>query len=231
MSSTRSATRIATTALVAATLLASTFQSAHALRRPGSGPRPGAVTKTKNLIKNPGAESGTGSADGSEVAVPNWVKSNAGLTEVQYGAPGGFPDSNTPGPPKRGENFFAGGPGNGPFSVNLTQHINITRYAAAIKAGKVSFVLKGWLGGFANDPDSIRLDLEASGTYGDADWVSVEITNTKRHNQTKFLLQTVTGKFPRGTKTIDVVIAFFGSDNGPYNDGYADNLSLVLTGV
>jgi hypothetical protein len=58
-----------------------------------------AVTGAPNLIKNPGAESGPGSGDGSTVAVPNWtVPSGGTFTAVKYGATGGFPTASDPGP-------------------------------------------------------------------------------------------------------------------------------------
>jgi hypothetical protein len=56
-------------------------------------------------------------------------------------------------------------------------------------------------------------------------WVGVT-----RNNQTKFLLRTVKGIVPKGTRAAAVAIQFDRVD-GAYDDGYADSLSLVLTCV
>jgi hypothetical protein len=228
MRGTRSSARIVTTALVATTLFGSTFQVAQATR----ASQPAAVKKTKNLIKNPGAEAGVGSSDGTTVPVPDWGRDDVGATPVKYGAAGGFPDAHTPGPPKRGHNFFAGGRdvSNGTFF----QKVSIAKYKNAINAGHVTFALKAWLGGFANDPDYAYVTLNFMD--GNDDLVGSQTTigpvsNTQRHNQTKFLSRSATGSVPGGAVSVFIVIRMTRVSGGPYNDGYADNLSLILNGV
>jgi hypothetical protein len=229
MSPTRSLTRIAATALVIATLLGARFPSAGA----SHGPRAvvPAVTKTKNLIKNPGAEAGNGSSNGSIVHVPNWSHNEGhAATAVRYGASGGFPDSNTPGPPSRGHNFFAGGPS---ASVQgFQQDINASGYRAAIDAGRAGFVLKAWLGGFQEGGDNASATVAFYDGGGHVlDFATIgPVTSAQRNNQTKFLLRSAGGQVPAGTRKVIVLIRFNYSD-GSYNDAYADNLSLVLTGV
>src|SRR5436190_20587516 len=70
-----------------------------------------AVTLGVNAIVNPGAESNTGSASGNDVITPSGWTASGKPTVVKYGA-SGFPSSTSPGPSSRGNNFFAGGPGN-----------------------------------------------------------------------------------------------------------------------
>ena len=230
MGPTRSLTRITATALVMATLLGARFPSAGA----SHGPRAvvPAVTKTKNLIKNPGAEAGNGSSNGSVVNVPNWKRyAGTAATAVKYGATGGFPDSSTPGAPNRGHNFFAGGPSSASFQ-GFEQDINVSKYRSAIQAGHVKMVLKAWLGGFGAGGDEATVILgflDGSGMTLD-DAAVGPVTNADRNDRTKFLLRSLMSGIPTGTRTIVVLIRFDYSD-GSYNDGYADNLSLVLTGV
>ena len=230
MSPTRSLTRIATTALVMATLLGSTLQAADATL--GARVVPAAVKKTKNLIKNPGAESGNGSSNGSVVNVPNWTRyAGTAATAVQYGASGGFPTSSTPGAPNRGHNFFAGGPSTASFQ-GFQQVIDVSKYRSAIDAGHATFVLKAWMGGYrdAGDTAMVLLEEQNGGGLFIDDAAVGPVTNTDRHNQTKFLMRTESAPITVGTRKIYVLIRFDYVD-GSYNDGYADNLSLVLTGI
>jgi hypothetical protein len=230
MSASRSAARVITMAMVVGTLFGSPFQAAHASSEKAVGPA--AVKKTKNLIKNPGAEAGNGSSNGSVVNVPNWTRyAGTAATAVKYGASGGFPDASTPGAPNRGHNFFAGGPSSASFQ-GFEQDINVSKYRSAIEAGHVKVVLKAWLGGFGAGGDEATVILgflDASGTTLDDGGVG-PVTNVDRHNQTKFLLRSQSGAIPQATRTIVVLIRFDYSD-GSYNDGYADNLSLVLSGI
>ena len=188
------------------------------------------VRKTPNLIKNPGAQSGTGSTDGSPVTVPNWLTDGV-ATVVQYGSPGGYPDANTPGPPQRGTDFFAGGVntlGVYPLDTALQQTVRIGRFRAAIDAGRVSFTVKAWLGGYATDADNAQVMFE----FDDAQTLNVgearlrPVTRLQRQSQTKFLLRTSTGKVPKTARTVFVTIEFI-----TWTATTATNLSLVLTGV
>ena len=53
------------------------------------------------------------------------------------------------------------------------------------------------------------------------------VTNADRNSQTGLLLRQETGFVPSGTRSIGVELQMTRL-NGTYNDGYADNLSLVL---
>ena len=179
-----------------------------------------------NLIVNPGAESGLGSAGGNDIeVVPGWVTTSS-FTVVQYGA-GGFPDSTSPGPTDRGANFFAGGPGGG--ATTATQVINETVDAVPIDAGHVTFTLSGWLGGFQGQDDNASL----TATFLSASQASLgsatigPVTSSDRNATTGMVFETTSSAIPLDTRFISVELSMQRTD-GSYNDGYADNLSLVL---
>lgn len=180
-----------------------------------------------NLIVNGDAETGSGSPDGDTIfSVPNWTTSGA-FNVVKYGAPGGFPTITDPGPASRGKNFFAGGPANA--SSSATQAINIADGAVTIDGGLVTFGLTGYLGGFSTQGDNAVLTL----TFLNAGAVSLgtatigPVTNTDRGDATGLLSRSTTGTVPVGTRSLSVTLQMTRT-NGSYNDGYADNLSLIL---
>jgi len=187
-----------------------------------------AVTATPvNIIKNPGAEAGLGSPDGSTVKVPDWtVQKGATFTAVQYGASGGFPDKSTPGPANRGRNFFAGGPDSKGSSA--TQTDSLASYRKIIASG-ADFSLRGWLGGYGDQGDHTTVTIaweNASGTVLTTSSIG-PVGAGMRHNKTKFVLVTAGGNVP-GTTAKVVVTMTMVRKAGAYCDGYADNLSLTI---
>jgi hypothetical protein len=214
-----------------AALLGAPFPSALATHaNPSVGPA--AKKKTKNLVMNPGAESGTGSSNGSVVHIPNW--NPTGATAVKYGATGGggFPDAHTPGPPKRGTNFFAGGPYGAESVEVLSQTVKLGTYATAIDAGHVTFTFNAWLGGSGSDADSAVVFLvfyTASQGFLSSTTIG-PVTHDQRHDVTKLLLKTAKASVPPTARSVLVDVEFDGG-NGTYNNAYVDNLSLVLTGI
>jgi hypothetical protein len=195
---------------------------------------PAAVTAQvfgPNLIVNGNAETGPGSADGTTLPVPNapgWTLTG-NLTVVQYNAPGGFPLSTDPGPPARGANYFAGGDNNA--SSSAAQTINVAAGAATIDAGTAAYSLSAWLGGFSTQDDNATLTV----TFRNAGATAIgsatigPVTAADRGSATGMLLRNAAGAVPAGTRTIDVVLQLT-RVSGTYNDGYADELSLVLAG-
>jgi hypothetical protein len=185
---------------------------------------------SKNLIKNPGAEAAPGSPNGGIVPVPKWTElTGTTFTAVQYGASGGFPSTTSPGPAKRGKNFFAGGPGTD--SVTAVQTISLAPYLTAIKAGKARFSLTGWLGGFGSQNDSGFVEVDwknASGSLTGSSATLGPVTAAQRNNVTGLLQQATSGRVPKGARTVFVQLSLFPT-TGTYNDGFADNLSLKIT--
>lgn len=182
-----------------------------------------------NLIINAGADVGLGSSDGGTVSsVPGWMTVGT-FTEVQYGA-SGFPTVTDPGPPNRGNNFFAGGK-NGPNTTvsTATQSIDVSAEATAIDGGMVSYNLSGYLGGYTTQGDNAVLaaSFENAGSILEKATIG-PVTAAARNNMTGLLQRSSVGMLPAGTRTIKVLLTMTRVD-GDYDDAYADSLSLVLT--
>ncbi len=199
-----------------------TFAIPGAMRQAGAAP---SVLGT-NLIVNGDAESSPGAHDDTSVLPPVGWKASAGFTAVQYGASGGLPGPASPGPSSRGKNLFAGGPN--VAASTATQSIDVSAAAADIDRD-VSFTVSGYFGGFGNQGDSATMALRflnAGGTQLGS--VNVGgVTPKDRHDVTGLLRRSKTGRLPPGTRSIAVTLTMT-RQFGSYNDGYADNLSLVL---
>ena len=110
-----------------------------------------------NLIVNPGAESSVGVADfGNAIAAPAGWLTTSNFTAVKYTAPGeAVLDTSDAALIGGGSNYFSGGPNNALSSA--TQRISFDDLAADVDAGKVSFLLSGYLGGWAVQGDSMTV--------------------------------------------------------------------------
>ena len=175
----------------------------------------------RNLIANPGAESGKGTADDGVVPVPGW-KGKGGFTAAQYAWSGGDVNATSPGPSGRGKNYFYGGPASAVSTG--TQTVTLSG-AAGHKA-----TLSGWIGGYDSQGDSARLTVTFLGSSGQSLGTLVigPVTQAQRAGASELLLKTAAATVPAGTASATVVLKMVraaGSDN----DGMADNLSLVLS--
>jgi hypothetical protein len=183
-----------------------------------------------NLIADPGAELAKPDPDGGTVPVPGW-KSNKGsmFTAVAYGAAGGFPDKQSPGPKSRGKNFFAGGPSGS--TSGASQIDSLTRYEKLISSGKAKFKLSAYLGGYSSQGDYATLTvtwLTAKGAVLGHTTIG-PVTPAQRKDVTGLLPRSASGKAPAAARKADVILHMVRED-GEYVDGYADNLSLTITG-
>jgi hypothetical protein len=184
-------------------------------------------TLGKNLIKNPGAEAGPGAVDRVGIVAPPQWTITGNVTAAAYGSPG-MPNDSTPGPPKRGENFFAGGPLNA--LSKLEQRINVKALADQINTGNIGYSLAGYLGGRLNEDDNVAVTID----FADADGVALGSGNgleavlaSARGDITSLLRRKARGAVPINTQFILVTLTFTRSASS-YNDGYADQLSLIL---
>lgn len=186
-----------------------------------------------NLIVNGGAEAGPASPDGEEaVPVPGWTTSGP-FTVVPYETDPDvvdpFPTVTGPGPDDRGTNFFAGGRTLGDSSAS--QLINVAAAAYLIDSGNVTYDLSGYLGGWLHQEDNAVLTVtfkQGAIVLGSAEIGPV--TAGDRENATGLLYRDAAGFVPVGTRQILVTLVMTKDrSEGTYNDGYADNLSLVLT--
>lgn len=190
----------------------------------------------RNLIINADAESGAGSpsSDGGVVAVPGWATSG-NFTVVEYetelGNPESFPTYQDAGPAERGRNLFVGGPDNSASSAR--QSVSITSAARLVDLGLVSYSLAGWFGGFAAQDDHALLRATFRRANGQA-ISSVEVGGVSaadRSNVTGLLPRAAFGRVPEGTRQVEITLTMTKDATFLYNDGYADNLSLVLTNL
>ncbi|HEU0237464.1 MAG TPA: hypothetical protein VFR14_13580 [Candidatus Limnocylindrales bacterium] len=186
-----------------------------------------------NLIVNGGAEAGPASDGFSSVPIPGWTVDGP-LTVVAYDTPDPdglppFPTSSGPGPEDRGANFFAGGPANA--SSSASQAISIAAAASLIDTGAVRYDLSGYLGGWTDQEDNAVVRIvfkQGTNALGSAEIGPVGAAD--RGNETGLLGRATSGLVPVGTRQIVVSLVMTKQEGvGAYNDGYADNLSLVLS--
>ena len=210
----------ALTAVAATLVLASVIPSANA--------RADATSQLgTNLVVNGDAEANVGAANNMQVVKPTGWTTTGEFTAVQYGAAGGFPDATSPGPKDRGKNDFEGG--NVPKST-ATQTISLAQSAAVIKSGAVRFKFSAWLGGFEGQADNAT----ATVTFEDGSGAKLlkatlgPVTPQERKSVTGLLLRETSGTVPNAAAQAVVTIVITRYE-GVYNDGSADNISLVLS--
>jgi Phosphoesterase family len=199
----------------------------------------GTAPAGSNLLVNGGAESGSPSQSGYDaVTIPGWTIS-AGLptTPAYRGVPGSlvpslFPGIFTPGPPSRGNAFFAGGAGG--TSV-LSQEIPLRPTVTPTQ-----FDLSAWLGGSGPRSDAASVSLvfrNLNGRILSSTTIS-PLGPAQRHDRTALLAQHATGSLPSGAATAEVVLTMATTNTSydteqdsvlGYNYTFADNLSLTLT--
>ena len=186
----------------------------------------GAAVPSGNLVVNPGAEAAPGAADASsQLPLPGWTVEST-FTAVQYGTPSFLTaaDSAALG---GGANFFAGGPG-GELGA-ATQLIDVSGAAAEIDRGQVKATLSALLGGYATQTDYGAVGatyLKAGGAPAGALRLAA-VSPGDRNSVTALVARSASGTVPAGTRQISVRIDAV-REEGSYNDGYIDNVSLVF---
>jgi hypothetical protein len=189
----------------------------------------GATVPSGNLVVNPGAEASPGAPDNSTIDPPQgWTTTAGELTAVQYGASGGFPTTADGAALGGGANFFAGG---NAAESSATQFIDVSQATPEIDSGTVTATLSALEGGFSGQDDFATVTLrylDASGAT--IDLISLPPVRLADHGDaTELLPRADTGKVPAGTRALQVTIDAV-RNSGQYNDGYADNVSVVLSG-
>lgn len=201
------------------------------------------VTYIVNLLTNPGFENGAAVA-----GIPNYKAfATDGWTPAAYDASGKllsadrFPygttyaggingglTPTTPGPAARGARYASGGILN--HHSTLTQTVALDNLAATIDAGKASFLLSAWLGGYADQNDAFGVTvtfLNAAGQpLGNA--AIGPVTKADRGNDTKLMQRSTTGAVPPQARSATVQIATVPAEGGTFNDAYADNVVLAV---
>jgi hypothetical protein len=177
----------------------------------------------KNLVKNPGAESGKGqNAEHETGVVPGWTKTAGAFGAASYSYTGFWFLAASKGPKDKGKNYFFGGSINGaafPRSVG-TQTIKVPAGAAGHKA-----TLSAWLGNYGSDTSQVRAQfLDSSGKMLSA----VRIGPDTTIGGTDMALRSRTGTIPPRTASISVVITFTTLNHDASQAG-ADDVSLVIS--
>ncbi len=181
----------------------------------------------QNLVFNGDAEYERGFGDfWPDASIPGW-QDEGWHTVMVYGAEGGFPLDSDPGPPDRGANFFCGG--GDTSDTSISQDVDLSALAETIDAGGVQYQLSAWLGGYASQDDRSGLSasfLDASGVALHS--VTLEpFTAADRGYATGLWSRSDTGSVPAHTRSARITLTAWRSYG--YNDGYADEISLVLT--
>lgn len=192
--------------------------------------RPAHAQFGTNLITNAGAEAGAGGTGTGGAPISGWTTSGD-FAVIRYGV-SDYPGAASPGPADRGLNFFGGGYG---ASSSATQLLDLSGYAGLgglIDAGRVRFSLGAYLGGFSSQNDNMALIAEfldggsafvGSNTLGPAlSDVRGGVTGLLQYGDADFV--------PVGTRFVRFTMASTRTA-GSSNDGYADNLSFVLSRV
>lgn len=182
----------------------------------------------ENLLVNPGAETGMGATNTTDVFPPaGWEPEfGAAHTAVRYGS-GDFP-----GPIERaGANFFAGGPADGQ-PQHAEQDVDVTFAASEIAAGAARATLSALLGGRADDAAAARVTATFHATSGAevGRLVLGPVTPADRGGVTGLLARAESAVLPTATRRIHVRIDFLPSGLG-YLHAYADEVRLTLTGA
>ena len=182
-----------------------------------------------NLLVNGDAEEGQASSKAEPVPVPGW-KTTGAFTVVPYGAPDGYP-AVVDTPPSGMKQFFAGGRSD---VSTAAQEIDLSANANDIDTGRVTCDASAWLGGYSGQEDSAKLTVEfRSNTAVNLKSITLgPVTALERSNQTGLRYRSSSLPVPAQTRRIHAeLILTRKSDAGPWNDGYADNLSLILHGL
>jgi hypothetical protein len=190
-----------------------------------ASPAPSCPSCGHNLIANPGAEKGKGTASDSIVKVPDWTRKQGGFTAAQYAWGGGDVGATSPGPKHRGKNYFYGGP-----DAAKSVGIQVDKIAAGgVSGGKVHYTLSGWIGGYDGQGDYAVLYANFNSASGRtlASAKIGPVTEAQRKGTSEFLFRTKSGLVPAGTRSVQLKLVMTRED-GSDNDGLADNLSLTF---
>jgi len=189
---------------------------------------PAAAQFGVNLIVNGDAEAGKGASSTGDdlVDIPGWTR-QGNLQVMQYGASGGDLSLTDPGPKNRGMNYFAGGNSNEESSA--TQTIDISALASDISKGNVSYKFSAWLGGYESQNDHTYITASFEDNAGKVLKVAAlgPVMAVDRHNVTELVPRSTAGLVPSGSASVVILMKMVRTD-GSYNDGLADNLSLVF---
>jgi hypothetical protein len=176
-----------------------------------------------NLIVNGDAES----VPYTGVAVttfPGWTTDGT-VSILSYGV-GSFIALTDPSPTDRGNNFFYGGAA---ALATASQNIDISFAAVDIDSGIVTFNLSAWLGGYDGQDDNTVISVDFYDAVMNKVGTSAigPVLSADRGGLTGLLQRASSAAVPANARSASITMTMTrlaGSDN----DGYADDVSLVL---
>ena len=203
---------------------------------------------TGNLIRNGSAEKTKGTPDDfSRVTIKGWsVKKTEQFTAARYAADAPDPQAygqrlakNSPGPGRRGKNYFTGAYHTSSAATGrATQRIDLGDHRSLIKKG-AQFDLSGWLGGYAGNEDRMQVTLTWLDRKGKKVGKPARLTPVTLADRdiltpgepgdevTLLAERTSSGSVPQRARKAKVVLKAIAGDAG-VRAAYADKLSLKL---
>ena len=133
-----------------------------------------------------------------------------------------------PGPADRGFLLFVGGSGlANPYGYQV---VSVAANATNIDAGRVNYDQTGWLGGWLAQTDASKFSVTFLGAANEVLGSSTlgPLAPADRNNETGLFLLAKGGVVPTLTRSVKFELEM-NRFNGGDNDGYADNLSFVMT--
>ena len=95
----------------------------------------------------------------------------------------------------------------------------------------VFFKLSAWLGGWFGQDDHVLVALrfldEMNGATGNSTLLQT-VFAADRKNTTSLIYRETRAALPIGTRSLQVHVAIIRVGSGPSNDGYVDNIALIL---
>ena len=178
----------------------------------------------KNLIKNPGADTGLGiTAVDAFGAVPGWTNESGQFGAAAWTFPNGWFQKAYKGPKDRGKNYFFGGTTRPAIEAQASIGKQTIKLPAA--AGGRKATLSGWLGNYGKNTAQVRAQFEdASGKV----LSTVRLGPDTTISGTDMSPRSRSAKVPAGAKQVTVVVTFAGG-GAAYKLAGADSLSLVLS--
>lgn len=181
-----------------------------------------------NLVKNPGAQSGSASSSGNGVvSIPRW-DTFANMTVVRYGT-SGFPSVGRGNAIKGGTKFFSAGrldPGLGQCG-QAEQVIVLSGRSSLVDSGRIRVRFSGKVA--ASGPAVAHIDL----LFRDANNHSVGsngIQRTVQGSGTTFRSISASRILPKRTRLLRVKLWADGVDSG-YCKAYFDNIKVTISKV
>jgi len=180
----------------------------------------------KNLIKNPGAETGAGiTSVGGYGAVPGWTNVAGQFGAASYTFSNGWFSKATKGPKDRGKNYFFGGTTTAAVDAKASIGQQVIKLPAAAAGRKAT--LSGWLGNYGTSPSADTTQVRA--VFADAGGKvlgTIRIGPDTTIAGSDMASRSRSAKVPGGAKQVTIVVTFAGGVN--YKLQGADDLSLVL---